>query len=528
MAARVSPIPLQIHGSSGLQFPWAFEAKEDGSSMNASFGGDGVAWSEVLWIEWGDLQECLQALVGYSYREIGLPWGLTVSYIPGNVVNVAGQPYICIADSLGNEPPNAAYWAWGSVLRRKLPWQHPYMNQLWVKNIADVHGWRMVGTNQDDEDDDFSTTVAGSPGNLYALNQGPWTEYERAKINVQFWRPPYYVRTDDAVTDDFGFQQEWLRYTQKRYEDNQQILNREASQLQWAGGGTQPGLPGGVGQVVTHTKLTCTWYEIPEACIFQYAQDATPNGQATNLTYTQTTGINPITGYELLGGSVNPIASCVNLPVGGAADNSVTIVLSTVTTVQGSAEVTVTGTTAGITGQGTLLADGTSYDGDAVSGDGIATGSTVLSVPDSTHLILSLPAELSGTGQIIVVTDADIGLRFFGQRMGTLRFDYKELRERPLQLPPYLMQIPAFADNEALSQVQYDVILHFDVFDPQRPPNGAGVLKSGSARGHNLMPYAATGLWYPVHFNVDTDNSTVGPFPTPHMYADLSDLFVPR
>ena len=528
-----SPIPLQEHGTSGLSFPWAFEAKEDGSSTNMHMGGDGVAVSERMWINWGDLQEAVVALLGYSWRDVGSAWDHVASYAPGQVVNVAGQPYVCTAFNTDAEPPNDSYWKPGSILRRKLPWQWPCWNQMWVRNITDIHGWRMVGTNQDDDDAPDFSTVGGSPGSLYALNQGPWTEYERALLTIQFWRPPYYVRTDDNILDADGVPQEWLRYVEKKRSAAQQILTREGSQGVWSGspsnagvGGYANGLPGTVGQVVGHTKLTCTWYEIPEASILQFAQDAAPNGQATNLTYTSTETVNPITGYVNPGGLVSPITSCVNTPIGGAQAPP-TMLLTGCTVGQGNTTVTCS-STAGLHYQGEQAMDGTLYDGDAVTGPGIPTGATIASVLSDTQFVMTLPGYSAGTFDLIVVSDFDVGLRMFGALMGTLRFDHWELRERPLQLPPYLMQIPLFAQNEALSQVQYDVVLHFDLFDPPRVSIAGTNFVVGSARGHNLMPYSGNGKWYPMNFKLGADLSTNPPYLTPFDYADLSDLFMPR
>ena len=172
--------------------------------------------------------------------------------------------------------------------------------------------------------------------------------------------------------------------------------------------------------------------------------------------------------------------------------------------------------------------DGTLYDGDAVTGPGIPTGATIASVLSDTQFVMTLPGYSAGTFDLIVVSDFDVGLRMFGALMGTLRFDHWELRERPLQLPPYLMQIPLFAQNEALSQVQYDVVLHFDLFDPPRVSIAGTNFVVGSARGHNLMPYSGNGKWYPMNFKLGADLSTNPPYLTPFDYADLSDLFMPR
>lgn len=129
------------------------------------------------------------------------------------------------------------------------------------------------------------------------------------------------------------------------------------------------------------------------------------------------------------------------------------------------------------------------------------------------------------------VSDSNTSNRMWGQYMGTMCYHGVTFEARPLQLPPYLMAIPQIAGNEALSQVQYDAILHYDIFDPPRSAalmNNVTALASGAitnqaARGHNLMPYSADGQWYPVQ----TTNAVIGTATkaTPFHYADPSDPF---
>ena len=101
---RAHPAPaLQIHGSSGLSFPWA-EPHHDGvkGSSSHTFGPDGVTAVMKMYIYWDDLQDALQELLGYSWRE--------------PPVTLGGSP----------------------ILRRSLPWQHPVFNQLYVKRSQSV------------------------------------------------------------------------------------------------------------------------------------------------------------------------------------------------------------------------------------------------------------------------------------------------------------------------------------------------------------------------------------------------------
>jgi len=459
--------------------------------MNLSLGHDGVAWSEVIQVNWSDLTDALQRLLGYSWRDTG------------------GIP---------------------SQLRRKLPWQHPFFNQMWVKNVAEVSG---IGPPRISAKQGDFLPLEGGIGNGVPLNYGPWADYDRARITVQFWRPPYFVRSDEDVLNPVtNLQQEWLRYVSKKWSASEQVLSRESAQMVWAdgnGAGVR-GMPGGMGQVVTHQKLTRTWYEVPEMGLFAAAQDATPNGQCQPLVYTRTAVTNPITGYPYYGGpgnyvvGQNPLLGTVNAPIGGGLD----FVLTNCHVTAGSPIVQVS-STAGLGAQGNVCTDGTIYGGDMVSSttfSGIRPGSTIISIGDSTHFTMNYNAyQTSTTATLNFVSDYSLAARMFGCYMGTLRLDHAELVERPLQLPPYLMQIPVFAGNEAISQVQYDVVLHYDLFDPPRETTAANVYPYGASRGHNMMPYPGTGMWRPVNFQNDVNNGTAGPFLTPFQFADHSDAF---
>ena len=82
------------------------------------------------------------------------------------------------------------------------------------------------------------------------------------------------------------------------------------------------------------------------------------------------------------------------------------------------------------------------------------------------------------------------------------------------------MQIPLFGGGEAISQQQYDVTFHFDLFDP--PP---GTQYGTPVKGHNLFPYAGNTLWYPLLSQKDAKDALTGPKLTPFQYADFTDLF---
>lgn len=423
----ISPFPdLQVWPTSGLTFPWMEVTGDDGllSTFDMQLGPDGCIVSMVMRINWSDLTDAFKQLLGYSYR-------------------TSGGPSI-------------------ALLNRNLPWKHPYTNHLVVKNISSVKGLQLRGTQ-------LIPIIASGFGKGDQLNTGPWSQYQYAQLTLHFWRPPYYLRSDaDIVNPITGKAEEWLRFVDKNWRINTQMLSREGSafvfdkrNLPNPPGSSQ--FPGAVAQKVTHMKVERTWYQIPEQGIFDTLTDKTPNGLPLNLVYMQTKTTNPCTGYVQDAATYPqqyPIQGCVNSPIGGGV---------------------------------------TDYDGT----DGVHQNN-----------------------------------RFFGCRMGTLLLEAVEIRPRPLQLPPFLMQIPLLANNEAISQVQYDITFHFDLFDPPRSlnivgNNGVVIDFSGnniigshiqdSFRGHNLEPWSGDGLWYPVRSQLQAGNTTTPT--TPIQYADFSDLF---
>jgi hypothetical protein len=111
---NTSPYPqLQVQAGSGLDFPWAEYCPNVQGLSDCSFGSDGVGAGMVMVIRWPDLLTAVTQLLGYSYRDL---------------------PYA----QLGTTPPKP-------ILRRKLPWQHPLFDQLWVKRISRVQGVVLQG-----------------------------------------------------------------------------------------------------------------------------------------------------------------------------------------------------------------------------------------------------------------------------------------------------------------------------------------------------------------------------------------------
>lgn len=277
----VSPYPiLDVHATSGLTFPWT-EMHPDGKvgSFDWVLGPDGVTLAMVIWIYWDDLADALQQILGYSYR-----------------------------DNSGPTPR----------MRRYLPWQHPYSNQLWVKNISSVKGIQLEGKTVD-----LLQHAAAGPGAFY--NAGPWSSFRFAQLTLHFWRPPYFIRSDEDVEDAAGKPLEWLRYFDKHWQGQTQMLSRETGTFKWVG---SQGLPssaanfqGHVGQPICKLRIKRKWYQIPEQCIFGVHSDVTPNGLPLNLLYTRTATTNPITGYVYP--AARPIVGTVNSPYGGGTTDTV-------------------------------------------------------------------------------------------------------------------------------------------------------------------------------------------------------------
>lgn len=470
------PFPdLRVYPTSGLDFPWA-ELQNTGvmGTFDASMGHDGVSLGMVMIIPWGVLCPALQRLLGYSWR-----------------------------DTSGHE----------SRLRRVLPWQHPYFNQLWVKNITKIQGVRVEGTNYTspkDGDESFFVSGGGS-GKGTIVNTGPWTDYNLAILTIQFWRPPYYVRTDEDILDGNGQPQEWLRYVDKDWQPSSQMLSREGSTMVWrVNNNTNQGFPGTVGQVVGKYAIKRKWYEIPEAAIFSRLVDATPNGIPTNLTYTQTGTYNPIT----LGTNGTDFATGTNYfyPAGSP-------ILGTVNSTKGGVPLVRPGNLT----SGSPVIPGISTTvglevGFTVDGAG-PQNAVIVSVDSGTQVTISSNATYTQSAATLVFENPLS--KFMGCNMGTLLLDHIQIIPRPLHLPPWLMQIPNFAMNEPVSQQQYDVEFNFVLFEPSR--------NIGEPfRGHNLMPWAGNGLWKSVRAQKDVTNTPpgeTGPFTTPFQYADFSDLF---
>jgi hypothetical protein len=384
---------LQAYATSGTMagIPWRFVTEHASSKGDFVLGPDGVTGTEVIEINWQDLKRALPILLGYSFRS---PQGTATRYqnftpqaitnasqdnpivitcdvphllqnndtvfINGVVGNAAanGRAVVTVTGAntftIQSVPPSPAIVAsgqytgggeWqptGSHLSRVLPWQHPLFNQLWVRRIVSVHGRQQTGTNQSPQPAGkvalLGDPLGGAGPGPGAVNQGPWAEFQLAAITLEFWRPPYAVRSDTDVwnkgqlmDDGILADTEWTRYSDGEWELSTQLLSREDTSFAWVDPGstsvpaatwatpaTQP-VRGGVGQKVTHLRMTKKWYQVPKACLFQLDANGVPVGLPLFLTSQQRRVQNPITLRKTYGGE--PLTGCVNCPMGGGTND---------------------------------------------------------------------------------------------------------------------------------------------------------------------------------------------------------------
>ncbi len=198
---------LGIHPESGLTFAWS-EMVHNESLSELSCGADGVALGMVMLIYFDDLQDALQQLLGYSYR------------------------------------------AGAGDLQRNLPFQHPYFNQLWCTRIDRCQFLQSTG-NETWVDPTGSGTIS------------TWTF---AKLGLKFTRPNYPLLEDSDIEEG-----EWERFTDRYWKPKIDILSRPDGMFKFEEGTDVPtgrGIIGSVGQRLGKAELQRTWYQIPEAGVY--------------------------------------------------------------------------------------------------------------------------------------------------------------------------------------------------------------------------------------------------------------------
>jgi hypothetical protein len=509
-------------------------------------------------VHWEDVGDALTRLVGHSYRD------------------PSGGP--------GGTPR----------LRRELPWQHPYSNQLWVRNVSSVKGIILQGVN---------STLGVGEGGVGAgavANAGPWSEFQFALLTLHFWRPPYYVRTDSDVQDAGGIQQEWLRYTDRHWVIQTQMLSREGGQLTFVAGqgNVATGTATLTGSAVSGLTLVSGGTGYTGSVTVNIGPPdqsggtpATATGTVSGGTVTSLTLTNAGTGYlkapavsitgaggfgasataATSGGTVTGVT--ITSPGSGYTGTPTAVFKPAQGGVAGTPTVSggaVTGVTMTNNGSGYATPPAVSFTGGGAGGPATISGPPGsvgqkishikmtrrwFEVPEQAlfqtlvdrtpsglpynMLFTQTPTTNPITGYVYPagsplpgcvnspkgggIDDTDPAKRFFGCYMGTLLYDTPELTPRPLQLPPEWMDIPAFGAGEPISQQQYDVTFHFDLFDPP-VADYVAANKPGFA-GHNLMPWAGDGMWYAVEFKGNVNGSGSAKPTTPFQYADSTDLF---
>ncbi len=435
-----SPYPqLQRYPLSGLNFSWAFTVIRPGHwSGSMSAGTEGVIVTEEMLVYWDDLVDPLVNMLGQLL-------GFSIRTAPG-------------------------------FLSRILPFQHPTFTQLWCTRISSVAGIQDRGID--------SVNVVPLVGNVKVA---PTSQFTLAKLTLQFTRPHYAVLADNdplLAEDQYGYAQEWNRYTDRFWTPSTQMLSSEREQFIWA-----EGAPGGrgvgfndgqisqgsFGKRVQRQKLKRTWYELPEAGVYD------SNGYPINLIENQFT-LN-VTGA--VAGSDTPHAvgkKQIRLTIDEAIPGLCPF-----------ERVTVRGVT------GTTEANGYWAVGD-VSGGG-----------DQFDLIGSIFINNYVNGGL-VTTDQIGGLInnqiFFGQPIGTLLYENVEITPRDLQVPPALMGIL----SESV-QLQYNVTFHFERFNPTLGSPGVNGIFPVTG-GHQTAPWSNDYQFYPLRTKYgifrDSNGNTVG------------------
>jgi hypothetical protein len=422
---------LLVNPTSGLTFPWADWTSKDGSTSNIRLGQGGVSPTMIMILRWVDLVtsspfNAVQQLIGYSQRIAstvqisqvnvsdgntqvqtvgphgmvssgprvsisGVPGGLKFGSLPASVNGVWNATRIDaqIMQLISpNYPslPNSGSANGGiitqSYLTRKLPFQNPQWPGVYCLKISDFKGIQQDGTIDD--------------------GLGPFSAYSYALLTLEFGIPPYQILQDYQILDANGYQQEWLRYTDRLWTPNIQMLSRLQGNYKFAEGAARGiSVPQGVGSKVAKIKYTRKWYQIPEQGIYN------------SLGFPQ----NLLQGVAASSASIPNVAS---------------------STIAGCVNV-------------------------------------------------SEPLNVSPDGS------------FMGCAIGTLLYELPEIIPQPLPLPWNLMNIV----SPQQFPLQYDVIFHFEYFDPPLGTGNPLTLdpKMGgipAARGHNLLPWTNDSRWYLV------------------------------
>jgi hypothetical protein len=246
-----------VIGASGattaLPIPWTWWHGESGyGSEEISFGPDGMHAGCIIIIRWIDLFVAIQALLGYSYRDT-------------SALNTSG------VGSTGL-----------SVLRRVIPWQHPLYNQLYCTRIVKFEGMEPIGnTGQPNK---IGPTLAPTTA-------GPYPVYNYAKLYLEFTRPPYPVLCDSYIQDANGFQQEWLRYTDRNWDKSVETLNKPGQTFKYTDG--LAAVRGASYNYSFSSRLVKflvkrRWYQIPQEAVYDGATELPVNiGFDDNLTDAQ-------------------------------------------------------------------------------------------------------------------------------------------------------------------------------------------------------------------------------------------------
>jgi hypothetical protein len=287
---------LPIQPESGLTFPWA-ELIQQGRDMSTlSMGPDGVTADMKMLVYYKDLSDAVQQILGYSQRITfqAVAIASTSAATPvvvnapghgletGSVTTISGTTQASLNGvwtvteidannfslnfSVNPGGIGSGGFLQSSTLQRNLPFRHPRWDQLWCSRVASFKGIQPQGNELQ--------TIAAAQQITGTATAGVTASWTLAELGLQFVRPPYAVLSDNQAGSSGG---EWNRFTDRHWKPSVQMLSREGGTFKFAEGnalsGSPPGplglaFPGSIGHKLPKLKLTRTWYQLPELCIY--------------------------------------------------------------------------------------------------------------------------------------------------------------------------------------------------------------------------------------------------------------------
>lgn len=214
---------LDVHGDSGLTFPWTEFVSKRGNVATLNTGHAGVNATMDIIIRYDDLEDAIKEILGYSER-------------------------VAAGDSF--------------VLSRKVPFKHQRFPQLWCTRITRATGLKFSGK-----------TIRNIGPHV-----GTFAKHDYVMLSLLFTRPQYSVLSDDDIVVN-GERREWMRYLDRVWKPNVEILTREGSTFKFKlnpnfdPAGTLP-MPegtefqGALGQRLPRLRLSRKWHQLPVNAVY--------------------------------------------------------------------------------------------------------------------------------------------------------------------------------------------------------------------------------------------------------------------